>query len=294
MAGLPRRQRHSCRLMADAMQHSTEAWDRAAAGWDRNSALIRAWLAEATEAMLDAARIGPGMRVLDVAAGAGDQTIDITRRVGPTGAVLATDVAPAMVALADANLRRAALPWARTQIADAEALDMDGASFNAAICRLGLMFCQRPLVALRGILRAIAPGGRFTALVFSHAEANPCITITSRIARRYAGQPVDQPPPPGSLLSLGKPGLMAELLAEAGFRDVTVQPLAVPFCVPSSADYLDFVRSAGSPILNLLRLLPPDDQRRAWDEMALELAQFTKAGGWEGPNELLLCVGARQ
>lgn len=279
--------------MADAVQDTAEAWDRAAAGWDRNTALIRAWLAAANEAMLDAARIGPGMRVLDVAAGAGDQTIDIARRVGPTGAVLATDVAPAMVALAADNLRRAGLHWTEARAADAEALDMEGAGFNAAICRLGLMFCQRPLDALRGMLCSLAPGGRFAALVFSHPEANPCIAITTRIARRHAGLPVDQPPPPGSLLSLGRPGLMADLLAEAGFNDLTVKPLAVPFRVPSCTDYLDFVRSAGSPIMDLLRPLSPEGQQRAWDDMARELDQFTTRLGWEGPNEFLLCAGER-
>jgi hypothetical protein len=244
--------------------------------------------------VFDAARIGAGMRVLDVAPGAGDQTIDIARRVGLTGAVLATDVAPTMVALAADNLRRADLRWTEARTADAEALDMEGAGFDAAICRLGLMFCRRPVVALRGILRALTAGGHFAALVFSHAEANPCIAITTRIARRRAGLPLDQAPPPGSLLSLGKPGLMANLLAGAGFQDVAVRSLAVRFCVPGCADYLDFVRSAGSPIMDLLRALPPDDQRRAWDEMALELEPFTTASGWEGPNELLLCAGSRQ
>lgn len=280
--------------MAPATKDTAEAWDRAAGGWDRNAALIRAWLAEASEAMLDAARITPGMRVLDVAAGAGDQAIDIARRVGPAGAVLVTDIAPAMVALAEDNLRRAGLHWTEARTSDAEALDMDGAGFDAAICRLGLMFCQLPAVALRGILHALSPGGRFAALVFSHAEANPCIAITSRIARQHASLPTGQPPPPGSLLSLGKPGLMADLLAEAGFQEVAVTPLAVPFRVPSCVDYLDFVRSAGSPIMDLLRPLPSERQERAWTEMALELAQFMTAGGWEGPNELLLCVGSRR
>ncbi|MBP0465204.1 methyltransferase domain-containing protein [Roseomonas sp. PWR1] len=279
--------------MAAVVQDAAKAWDRAAAGWDRNTTLIRAWLAEANEAMLDAARIGPGMRVLDVAAGAGDQTIDIAGRVGPTGAVLATDVAPAMVALAENNLRRAGLHWTEARIADAEALDMDGAGFDAAICRLGLMLSQRPLLALQGILRALAPGKRFAALVFSHAEANPCIAITSRIARTYAGLPSDHQPPPGSLLSLGEHGLVSDLLARAGFQGVSVRSLTAPFRVPSCGEYLDFVRCAGSPIMNLLRPLSPKIQERAWDEMARELDQFTTPLGWAGPNELLLCAGER-
>jgi ubiquinone/menaquinone biosynthesis C-methylase UbiE len=275
-----------------AMTNAAEAWDRAAAGWDRNTALIRAWLAEASEAMLEAARIAPGMRVLDVAAGSGDQTLDIARRVGPEGTVLATDVSPAMVALAEDRLRRAHIPWTSARIADAEALDLD-AAFDAAICRLGLMFCRRPLVALQGIHRALAPGGRMAALVFSHGAANPCIAITSRVALRHAGVAMGAEPPPGSLLSLGKPGLMAGLMAEAGFQEVSVRPLAAPFRVPRCADYLNFVRTAGSPIMDLLRPLPQEAQQRAWEEMERELDRFSTDGGWEGPNELLLCAGAR-
>lgn len=279
--------------MTSAAPHSAAAWDRAAGGWDRNTALIRAWLAEANEAMLDAAQVGPGMRVLDLAAGAGDQTIDIARRVGPSGAVLATDIAPRMVALAADNLRRAGLPWVDTRVADAQALDLDGAAFDAAICRLGLMFCVEPPDALRGIMHALTPGGRFAALVFSQRDANPCIAIMNRIARRHAGLPADASPPPGSLLSLGRPGLLAELLEAAGFRDVVVRPLSVPFRVRSRAEYVEFVCSAGSPIMDLLRPLPPAQQQVAWDEIASDLDQFTTADGWEGPNELLLCSGSR-
>lgn len=279
--------------MTGPAQDSAAAWGRAAAGWDGNAALIRAWLAEANEAMLGAARIAAGMRVLDIAAGAGDQTIDIARRVGPEGKVLATDVAPAMVARADANLRNAGLGWAEARVADAEALGLDGAGFDAAICRLGLMFCRQPDAALRGILGALSPGARFAALVFSHAEANPCIAITTRIARRHAGLPPDPAPPPGSLLSLGRPGLMAELLQTSGFEEISVRPLAVPFRVPRSADYLDFVRSAGSPIMDMLRPLSPEGRQAAWDEMQRELDRFATARGWEGPNELLLCAASR-
>ena len=57
-----------------------DQWDKSAAGWNAHAPQIRAWLATATEAMLDRAGIGPGVRVLDVAAGSGDQTLDIARR----------------------------------------------------------------------------------------------------------------------------------------------------------------------------------------------------------------------
>jgi len=73
-----------------------DQWERAAPGWDHHTPVIRQWLRTATETMLNMAGVVPGASVLDMAAGAGDQTLDIARRVGPEGTVLATDFSPAI------------------------------------------------------------------------------------------------------------------------------------------------------------------------------------------------------
>src|SRR5690242_16808498 len=72
-------------------QATHEQWEAAAEAWHRWRWTLARWLGPATELMLDLARVGPGKRVLDVAAGAGDQTLATARRVGPSGYVLATD-----------------------------------------------------------------------------------------------------------------------------------------------------------------------------------------------------------
>jgi SAM-dependent methyltransferase len=266
-------------------------WDNAAVGWNDHADVIRNWLREITKAMLDAARIEPGSRVLDIAAGAGDQTLDIVRRVGTTGDVLATDLSEQILTLAQQNLRLHGFE-VPIKVADAQALGLAGANFDAAVCRLGLMFCANPLLALAEARRALKPGGRFSAVVFSAPQQNPCITITMAIARRYAGLPVQEVTPPGSLLSLGQPGLLAQLLMDAGFVDINVQAVAAPFRLPSSQSYVDFVRAAGSPLMALLAHAPQERQHRAWNDMAVALSTFDTPTGWEGPNELLLCSAA--
>ena len=275
------------------MSTDINSWDAAASGWDANTALIRAWLSQPTQEMLDAAQLGPGMRVLDVAAGAGDQTLDIADRVTSAGEVLATDISPRMVALANERLRTAGRHWARAEVADAEAVLPNRGGFDAALCRLGLMLCASPLQALVAMRHALKPGGRVAALVFSKPEANPCITILMGTARRHAGLPSGGLPPPASLLSLGRPGLLAELAHEAGFDGVEVQPVAAPFRLPAAANYLEFVRSAGSPILDILRPLPEAVQHRAWQDIEVQLEQFSTTDGWVGPNELLLFSASR-
>src|SRR5512137_794666 len=104
-------------------------WDEAAQSWDDHTPAIRAWLRSATDAMLDMALVRPGARVLDVAAGAGDQTLDLADRVGPTGVVVATDLSPAILELAQANAGRAGFANVETLAADGEHLGVDVAAF---------------------------------------------------------------------------------------------------------------------------------------------------------------------
>lgn len=277
----------------DPVTVASHPWDKAAEGWSRNSALINAWLADVTPAMLDAAGVVPGFKVLDVAAGAGGQTLDIARRVGLGGQVLATDISSRILELARSNLRAAGVDNVQTQVADAQALGLEGAGLDAAVCRLGLMFCDSPQSALDGIAAALKPGGRFAAVVFSRPQANPCVAILMATACRHAGLPAPSPFAPGSLFSLGQPGLMAQLLQAAGLAEIDVQEMAAPFRLPSSKHYLDFIRSSGSPVMQILAPLSGAAQSAAWDDMESQLNQFAGSQGWEGPNELLLCSGVR-
>ncbi len=268
-------------------------WDAAADGWNGQAQHIRRWLGVATEAMLDMAAIGPGMRVLDVAAGTGDQSCDIARRVGPEGAVLATDLSPRMLAAAAINLRAAGCEGASTLLADGEALGLDDANFDAALCRLGLMFFVDPMRGLQNIRRALRPGGRFSAMVFSGPSANPCIDIVVSIAMHRAGLPEQAFDRPGGLMSLGKPGLIGDLFGSAGFVDVEVRRIDAPLRLASVDEYLAFLRTAAGPIVTILGRIDESSRQAAWDEIAEALAGFASSDGWEAPTELLLAAGAR-
>jgi len=270
-----------------------EQWDRSAEGWNDHTSEIRAWLRQASDAMLDMAGIAPGASVLDVAAGAGDQTLDIAQRIGPQGRVLATDLSPGILALAQKNARQAGFHNVQTHAADGEDLQVEPASFDAVVCRLGLMFFPNPLQGLHGMRRALRPGGRICTMVFSRPESNPCIGILMSTALRYAGLPARDPFQPGSLLSLGKPGLTDELFRAAGFQNVATTALDAPFRLPTARHYLNFIRSSASPIQQILGRLAPEVAAAAWAEMEDRLGVFTTANGWVGPNELLLTAGQR-
>jgi SAM-dependent methyltransferase len=281
-------------LDAESFKAATrEQWDRHAQGWNASAPLVRNWLKESTTAMLAMADIGPGARVLDVAAGAGDQTLDIAERVGPAGSVLATDLSRAILEFAKENARRAGYRNVETQVADGEDLNVPEASFDAAICRLGLMFFPDPGKGLREIFRALKPGGRACTLVFSTPERNPCVRILMATALKHAGLPPRDPYQAGGLLSLGKPGLIDELFHRAGFTRVATKQIVAPFKLASGREYLDFVRSSASPILQILERLDGRAREDARADIEGQLSAFKTRDGWEGPNELLLTIGHR-
>jgi SAM-dependent methyltransferase len=270
-----------------------DQWGEAARSWDDHTPLIRAWLRSGTAAMLDMAGVRLGARVLDVAAGAGDQTLDIAKRVGPTGAVLATDLSPTILDFARANARREGFGNVETRVADGEHLGLDEAGFDAAICRLGLMFFPDPAQGLREMRRALKPGAGICTMVFAGPETNPCITALMSTAFRHAGISPFDPGQPGGLLSLGKPGLIDELYRRAGFRDVATTRIDAPFRLPCARDYVEFIRTSASPIQQILGKLDAAARNAAWAEMEDRLKRFDTATGWEGPNELLLTAARR-
>jgi len=277
----------------DLKTATREQWDKSAQGWNDQSTHIREWLRTPTDAMLEMAAIGPGARVLDVAAGAGDQTLDIAWRVGPTGSVLATDLSPRILEFARDNARRVGFSNVETLVADGENLNAPDASFDAAICRLGLMLFPDPARGLREMFRVLRPGGSACVMVFSAPEKNPCVTALMATALKHAGLPPRDPFQPGGLLSLGKPGLIDTLFGEAGFSRVATTKIAAPFRLPSVKDYLEFIRTSAGPILQILSRLDEAAKAAAWAEIEEKLSAFNVAGGWEGPNELLLTVGRR-
>lgn len=268
-------------------------WEHAAPGWNDHAEQIRAWLRPATDAMLSMAGVRSGACVLDVAAGAGEQTLDIAQRVGQSGAVLAVDFSPRILSYAKANAAHAGYTNVQTLVGDAEQLELPAASFDAAVCRLGLMLLQDPLQALRAMHSSLKPGAGACVMVFSVPQANPCVTELIGIALEHAGLPPRDPFQPGSLFSLAKPGVLDELFRTAGFCDVATTKLQAPFRLPSAHAYLDFVRTSASPVQQILACLDPRSRHAAWVAMEERLKKFETTAGWEGPNELLLTAARR-
>ncbi|MES2886560.1 MAG: methyltransferase domain-containing protein [Pseudomonadota bacterium] len=269
-------------------------WEHAAEAWDRWTPLLNRWLGAATEAMLDAARVGPGSRVLDIAAGAGDQTIAAARRAGSTGHVLATDLSPTILGYAMAAAQKEGLSNVAVRELDGERHDvLPAESFDAAISRVGLIYFPDQQRALAGIRHALKQGGRFAAVVYSTPEKNAFFALPVGIIRRRAQLPSPLPGQPGPF-SLGGEGVLAKTLEQAGFRDVEVRRVDSPVCLPTAAECVRFERESFGALLQMMSGMDDSERAATWVEIERTLTQFeTAEGGFTGPCEMLVGSGAR-
>ena len=200
-------------------QTTLQQWQDAAEAWNAWGPTLREWLGPATQAMLDMAGVKAGSRVLDVAAGAGDQSLAAADRVGLTGYVLATDISPNILEYAAENAHSRGYENLKTQVADGENLDVPTASFDAAISRVGMIYFPDQQKALAGIRKALKPGGRFAAVVYSSPQNNGFFSKPVSIIRERAKLPPPAAGQPGPF-SLGSPGVLKTVFETAGFSEV--------------------------------------------------------------------------
>lgn len=179
-----------------------EQWQAAAEAWHRWGPTLHQWLGEATNVMLDMAGVREGQRVLDVAAGAGEQTIVTAQRVGPTGSVLATDISSNILDFAQQAARHAGMKNVETKVVDGENLELPENSFDAVVSRVGLIYFPDQHKALIGMKRVLKPGGRVAAITYSTPENNKFFSVPVSIIRRRANLPPPLPGQPGPF-SLG-------------------------------------------------------------------------------------------
>lgn len=266
-----------------------EQWNKDGAAWRRWNPTLDRWYGELTRQMLDLARIQPGQRILDVAAGAGEPAVSAAERVGPGGYVLATDISEGIVELALQVAREHGLEQIETRAMDGEKLDLPDASFDAVLCRLGLMYMPHPVTALCEWHRALRAGGRVAVAVFSTPDRNGWGAIPASIIRRRAQLPPPVPGQPGPF-SLGGAGVLEDVFRQAGFASREVRAVPVPHRAADAAEYVRVAREAFGGFNAMMAHLPLQERESVWNEVEGSMRSFESSGGFEVPGECL--VGA--
>jgi ubiquinone/menaquinone biosynthesis C-methylase UbiE len=241
----------------------------------------------ATQLMLEAAGVRPGDHVLDLAAGTGDQSLSAARKVGATGTVLATDISAEMLKLAARTAEQEGVTTITTRVMNAEQLELADESFDAVICRLGLMMVDLQKT-LPESLRVLKPQRKLAGLVWSTLESHALFSILMTTAARYDAAPTLLPNP----FSLGKPGVFEQALKEAGFHDVSVQAVSIQIPLASRDEIFQLIPNV--LLTSITERFSQQDQQRWREEVRQALSQFEGPEGLTLPAEMLLGEGMKE
>jgi trans-aconitate methyltransferase len=260
----------------------TQIWASAEAAerWRSTAAQRQKTVGAITDMMLDALGLEPDkhFRVLDLAAGTGDTSILVAKRVGARGSVLAVDISSAMLEEAAAAATREGLTNIETLVSDIVRLELPPRSFDAAISRFGLMFLTDVVEGLRRIRQALKPGARLAAAVWSALERNPHIAIPFEIAAQFG-----KAPPEGSPMrraaALGGPGVFASALETAGFIEVEVRPVATPRVFESVDSAVESLQQNSAVLQQILDDVDASRRQQALDELRRRLQAFARGDG---------------
>jgi len=269
-----------------------EQWNKNGEAWRRWNPTLDRWYGEVTRQMLDLTSIQAGQRVLDVAAGAGEPAVSAAERVGPGGYVLATDISEGIVELALQVALERGLKQVETRTMDGEKLDLPDASFDAVLCRLGLMYMPHPVTALSEWRRVLSAGGRVAVVVFSTPDRNPWGAVPASIIRRRAQLPPPVPGQPGPF-SLGGPGVLEDVFRRAGFANPEVHAVPVPHRIASASEYVRVAREAFGAFNAMMAHLSPQERESVWNEVEDSMRSFESPGGFEVPGECLVCAATK-
>jgi ubiquinone/menaquinone biosynthesis C-methylase UbiE len=269
-------------------------WRESAFYWQKHLGTIRTMFQPVTEALIKEADLIEGEAVLDVAGGSGEPSLTIADTVGPTGSVTCTDVVAEMVTAAQSEAQRRGLTKVQFRQCAADSLPFENNSFDAVVCRLGVMFFPDPLAALGEMLRVTKRDGAIALAVWDKSELNPFSYLITNVVARYfePGAPAD-PSAPGAF-RFAELGSLAGILSDAGAVEVKERALKFSIAAPISLEQFWEMRSETSGTLReKLATLSPLQADSLAQEAKEAVREYFSNNQMSIPAQMIIVTGRK-
>ncbi len=199
--------------------------------WVENADVIDQQIAPIGLRALDHAAAREGERVLDVGCGCGQTTIELGRRVGPSGSVTGVDLSGPMLADARHRAEAAGQSHVRFEQGDAQVRAFAPSSIDLVFSRFGVMFFDDPVAAFANIRTALAPGGRLCFVCWQEIANNPWMVLPALSAAKHVEMPPRPPEGGPGPFSFADADATARKLVDAGWQAVTFEPIEIELAI---------------------------------------------------------------
>ena len=258
-------------------------WDKAADHYER---FWQAQLAPAQIRLLELAALQPGERALEVACGTGLVTFPAALAVGAGGEVVATDISEVMVTRLQSDAIARGIDNIVAKRADAEKLDVPDASFDVALCALGLMYVPDPFAAIREMYRALKPGGRAVVAVWG-ARSNCGWAEIFAIVDHYVKSEVCP-----MFFQLGSGTTLRTAMTMGGFTNVALERIGSTLDY-ASGDEACGAAFAGGPVALAYSRFDEATRNAAHQEYLDSIAAWKTGDGYKVPGEFVIAAGTK-
>lgn len=191
-------------------------------------------LAPVAEVLVGAADLGSGMSVLDVGCGCGATTLAAASLLGDTGLATGVDLSKPMLQVARARAETASTTNVTFLSGDAQT-HRPSEPVDLTISRFGTMFFSDPVAAFANLRDGLAPGGRLCLATWQPLEANEWLAVPGTALLGYSRLPDSEPDAPG-MFAQSDPDTVRTTLANAGYRDIELDPVMVEFTVGDTVE----------------------------------------------------------
>ncbi|HEY7108586.1 MAG TPA: methyltransferase domain-containing protein [Nitrososphaeraceae archaeon] len=283
-------------MTIDSKQYKEDlrhGYDNAAPGWQKWWKTIESATEGVSKRLVELAEIKPGSKVLDIATGIGEPALTAAKQVGKTGEILAIDISPQMLSFAKQRAISLGLQdMVEFKEGDAETIDLPSSTFDAALCRWGLMFFPNPKAGLSNIYRSLVKGGHFAAAVWATPDKVPFISVPMNIVLKETNSL-----PQGTLgpFSMSDQNNLKKFYEESGFTHHIIERINVVSDFDSTDDFTAFTIDHGGPSLQKILAAETNERReqilKAISKGSEKYADST--GKVRFDNEAILIVGKK-
>jgi ubiquinone/menaquinone biosynthesis C-methylase UbiE len=275
---------------SDPRETIREEWSAAAQYWKKWHGKLVEQSRRATELVVEGANLSPGLHVLDLACGTGEPSLTIAEAVGQRGRVVATDLVPQMLNVAEQNATARGLRNMEFQVADAEQLPFPKRHFDRVTSRFGIMFfpdIQRALAEMRRVLK---PGGSVSFVTWGPREENPVFSTMIRPFVNYVQIPQPGPDSP-HVFRYSEESKLAHTLAEAGFGEIQVTKHKIAWPWPGSAEDSWLATSEiAAPFKKMIAAVPAEKREEAIAEVIEGIRVFSDGRSINFPASVISTI----
>lgn len=269
--------------LTEYRETSRKTWNELAPAWDERREEIGAPVAPVRDWLLEHLSPREGETVLDIACGSGEMSELVSPLVGESGHVICTDFAPQMVAAARRRGEERGLANVEYREMDAERMDLEDASVDAAMCRFGYMLMSDRVAALRETRRVLRDGGRLVFAVWAEPMRNPWVLVPGSVLMERGIMPPPDPDGPG-IFALGDRGKIEASLADAGLTATALEEVEIHHHTADRDELWRRISTTMGPLATAIAEQPAEEQQAIRSAIEERAEAFRDADGYHLPG----------